>query len=149
MRHKTYKGLVSSLKENQIYTFGSNTEGRHAKGAALQAMNFGAIYGQASGLQGQSYAIITKDLKKKRHPSITTEVIIAQIKTLYEFAEINLNLDFLIAYSVWPNLNYYSPIEMAHMFAYHDIPENIVFEEEFYKLINEELDRKNSPTSEF
>lgn len=61
-----YKGIITELPENGIFVFGSNTQGRHGKGAALLAKNkFGAIYGQAKGLQGQSYAIITKDLTKK------------------------------------------------------------------------------------
>lgn len=45
-----------------IFVFGSNLAGRHGKGAALYARkNYGAIYGQGEGLQGQSYAIPTKD----------------------------------------------------------------------------------------
>lgn len=46
----------------QIFVFGSNLAGRHGKGAALFARkNHGAIYGQAMGLQGNSYGIPTKD----------------------------------------------------------------------------------------
>jgi len=45
-----------------IFVFGSNLAGRHGKGAALHArQHHGAIYGQAIGLQGHSYAIPTKD----------------------------------------------------------------------------------------
>ena len=50
-----------------IFVFGSNTEGRHGAGAALYArQHHGAIYGQARGLQGNSYAIVTKDLSLDR-----------------------------------------------------------------------------------
>jgi len=46
----------------EIFVFGSNLAGRHGKGAALTAMKeHGAIYGKGSGLQGNSYAIPTKD----------------------------------------------------------------------------------------
>lgn len=46
---------ITTLKENQIFVFGSNANGNHAGGAARQAVeNFGAIMGQAEGLQGQS-----------------------------------------------------------------------------------------------
>lgn len=46
----------------KIFVFGSNLAGRHGKGAALYArQHYGAIYGQGVGLQGQSYAIPTKD----------------------------------------------------------------------------------------
>jgi hypothetical protein len=45
-----------------IFVFGSNLAGRHGKGAALCALKeHGAIYGRGKGLQGNSYAIPTKD----------------------------------------------------------------------------------------
>jgi hypothetical protein len=54
-----------NMPTNGIFVFGSNTEGRHGAGAAKAAVDeFGAKYGQAEGLQGQSFAIVTKDLAK-------------------------------------------------------------------------------------
>jgi hypothetical protein len=51
---------ISSLRENEIFVFGSNLAGVHAGGAARTArLKFGAIKGQGVGLQGQSYAIPT------------------------------------------------------------------------------------------
>lgn len=51
---------ITSLRPNEIFVFGSNTKGMHNGGAAGYACkNFGAVYGQAEGLQGQSYAIPT------------------------------------------------------------------------------------------
>ena len=48
--------------KNQIFVFGSNLAGRHGKGAALTAYRkYGAIYGQGVGMQGNSFAIPTKD----------------------------------------------------------------------------------------
>ena len=47
---------------NEIFVFGSNLAGRHGKGAALEArLKHGAKYGNPIGLQGNSYAIPTKD----------------------------------------------------------------------------------------
>lgn len=52
-----------------VFVFGSNLAGRHGKGAALWArQNRGAIYGQPSGIQGNSYAIPTKDENLKTLP---------------------------------------------------------------------------------
>jgi len=52
--------LITELGENQIFVFGSNLAGKHNGGGAKIAMEkFGAIYGQAVGIQGQSYAIPT------------------------------------------------------------------------------------------
>ena len=50
--------LVESLKDGQVFVFGSNLIGYHSGGASLVAMQrFGAVWGQAEGPQGQCYAI--------------------------------------------------------------------------------------------
>ncbi|MCK5787456.1 MAG: hypothetical protein KAH32_00450 [Chlamydiia bacterium] len=49
--------------ENTIFVFGSNPEGRHGAGAAKAAKEkFGAINGQGLGLQGNAYALPTKNI---------------------------------------------------------------------------------------
>ena len=138
IQRKTYSGMIQNLAPNQVFVFGSNTQGKHGKGAALTAKNkFGAIYGQAEGPQGQSYAIITKDLTKNTHPSRTPEQIKEQIHNLYEYARENPDKEFLVAYSgKGTNLNAYSNQEMADMFSSEPIPNNIVFEQEFNELIS-------------
>jgi uncharacterized protein (DUF1810 family) len=51
---------ITSLKHDEVFVFGSNLEGMHGGGAARAArIRFGAIMGQGTGLQGQSYAIPT------------------------------------------------------------------------------------------
>lgn len=154
---KTYSGNITKLLKNQIFVFGSNTEGRHGQGAAKWALiNAGAIYGQPMGWQGQSYAIMTKDLTKRVHPSVNKDTIQWQIGVLYHNANQNPDLEFLIAYSgTGSNLNGYTNKEMAWMFKHpidsegdpwvnsidlfnvkpFSIPENIIFEESFYNLI--------------
>jgi hypothetical protein len=134
---KTYKGLITQLDDNSIFVFGSNTQGRHGKGAALIArQKFGAIYGQSVGIQGNSYAICTKDLTKSVHPSVSTRDIIGQITLLYSFAKAMPRLTFYVAYSgQGVNLNGYTPLEMANMFGHKDIPDNVIFEEYFSKII--------------
>ena len=53
-------GFIKSLKADEIFVFGSNLAGAHGGGAARIAVeDFGAIWGQGVGLQGQSYAIPT------------------------------------------------------------------------------------------
>lgn len=47
---------------DMFFVFGSNLGGYHGAGAAKEALErFGAVYGKAEGLQGQSYGIPTKD----------------------------------------------------------------------------------------
>lgn len=136
LKNKTYQGVIISLPPNGIFVYGANTEGRHGLGAAKVAREkFGAIYGK-TGLQGQSYGIITKDLRATSHPSVSIEAITKQIGDLYRFAETRQDLEFYVAYSgKGKNLNNYTPREMADMFASFPIPNNMVFEEEFSKLV--------------
>ena len=49
---------VESLEKGQVFVFGSNLIGCHSGGASKMAMDrFGAVWGQAEGMQGQCYAI--------------------------------------------------------------------------------------------
>lgn len=55
---------IDKLEDDEVFVFGSNTEGMHAGGAARMAMNWGAIYGKAFGLQGKTFAIPTVDYRR-------------------------------------------------------------------------------------
>lgn len=135
---KTYKGLIEKLKENQIFVFGSNKEGRHGKGSALTArQKFGAKYGQPSGLQGQSWGMITTDLTVYYRPSYPKYKVIEEIGKLYEFASENPELEFLVAYTGLENKNLsgFTNQEFADMFSQFTIPSNIIFEEQFSTLL--------------
>lgn len=60
MENRISPSRIVSLEENEIFVFGSNLAGMHGGGAArIAADNFGAVWGQGVGLQGQSYAIPT------------------------------------------------------------------------------------------
>ena len=136
---KTYSGKVTSLQSNQVFVFGSNPEGRHGAGAAkLARTKFGAIYGQGEGLQGQSYALPTKDLRVKENKglrSISSADITNNIKKLYETARKNSSKEFLVSDYSGKNLNGYTGQELADMFANAGpIPNNIVFHDNFQKL---------------
>lgn len=52
--------MVTELKEDEIFVFGSNLHGLHGGGAARYAFDhFGAEYGVGVGFTGQCYAIPT------------------------------------------------------------------------------------------
>ena len=62
MEENKYKGYtpdyIDTLLPKQIFVFGSNALGYHTGGASGTARKkFGAVWGQAEGLQGQCYAI--------------------------------------------------------------------------------------------
>ena len=131
--------------ENIVFVFGSNPEGRHGAGAAKVAVEqFGAVYGQGEGLQGNAYALPTKDLRVKGNPdwkrSIPEKDIEQNITKLYEVARQNPEKSFCVAYRNvdHTSLNGYTGIEMMTMFINAGreaggIPENIVFSEEWAK----------------
>lgn len=135
---KYYTGNIKP-ERNVIYVFGSNPEGRHGKGSAYIAKkDFGAKYGQGEGLQGNSYAIPTKDLRVKKDggmKSIPPSKIIDSIKKFYDVAQENPNKLFKVAYrnTYEKSLNGYTGIEMIKMFKKAgDIPDNVLFSQEWF-----------------
>jgi len=139
MNTRYYTGDIVP-QEDTIFVFGSNPEGRHGSGSAKCAIDkFGAIYGQGEGLQGQCYALPTKDLRvKKNHAlrSISPEQIIQNIKKMYKCAEEHPDKKFKIAYrnTNEVTLNGYSGYEMIDMFLKAGtIPDNVYVSEEWHK----------------
>lgn len=139
--HFTMKYYIGNIKpkDDVIFVFGSNPEGRHGAGAAKVARQlFGAVYGQGEGLQGNSYALPTKDLRIKENNgfrSIKPETITESIRSLYACAKEHSDKKFCIAYrnTYDRSLNGYTGIEMIRMFLdAGPIPENIFISEEWY-----------------
>jgi hypothetical protein len=125
---------ITSLKPNEVFVFGSNTEGRHGKGAALIAKNkFGAKQGQAEGLQGNSYAIITKDLSKGER-SISLDKIAEGINKLADFAENNPDTKFYVT-KLGSSLAGYTINEIKEQFRKVNeegaIPNNVILPKEY------------------
>lgn len=85
---------IDKLSDNEIFVFGSNTQGAHGGGAARTAMNWGAIYGQAFGLQGKTFAIPTVDYTKSGKMSI--ETIKEYVDRFLDFAKENKDKKFLV-----------------------------------------------------
>ena len=152
---KLYRTTVSSYSgditpdANTIFVFGSNPEGRHGAGAAKVAREkFGAIYGQGEGLQGNAYALPTKDLRVTENRglrSISESQIIENIKKLYETARQNPDKQFKVAYrnTDRASLNGYTGLEMIDMFLKAgSIPTNIVFSKEWVDTGRFNLSRK-------
>lgn len=148
---------ITKLEPNYVFVFGSNPEGRHGAGAAKAALKFGAKYGIGRGLQGQTYALVTKNLKegfveklsdgtiktyhKAGYRSISKEDLIDNIKEFYACAEQNKHLKFFVAYKAdSKNLNGYSSQEMFEMLTTYKIPDNVYLHSSFRifeEIINE------------
>lgn len=125
---------IKVLKENEVFTFGSNRQGRHSLGAALTARKkFGAIYGQSRGLQGQSYAIITKELRNN-YESVTLEEIKKEINIFIQFTKSTPHLTFLVT-EIGCGLAGLKPKDIAPLFQEAKDIENIHLPERFWRLI--------------
>lgn len=113
-----------------IFVFGSNLAGRHGKGAALTAMKeYGAIYGKGEGLQGNSYAIPTKDKNLKTLPLACIYVYVLHFLV---FAEVHPEFIFKVT-RIGCGLAGYKDEDIAPMFK--EAPYNCLLPEEWKERI--------------
>lgn len=122
---------ITELNSNQIFVFGSNESGVHGAGAAkLAYKKFGAIWGVGFGLQGQSYAIPTKDLKIQTLPLDKIERYIRFF--LLEAMEYP-TYTFLVT-KIGCGLAGYSEEQIGSLFKNKNIPENVILPQSFVTL---------------
>lgn len=92
---RTTSDMITDLSENEIFVFGSNRSGIHGAGAArLAACKWGAEPRNPEGLQGQTYAIPTKDFNV--YDTLTIPEIKEYVDRFLEFAFENEGLTFLV-----------------------------------------------------
>ena len=122
------------LKLRHIFVFGSNRQGRHGLGAALTARNeHGAIYGQARGLQGNSYAIVTKELRQG-YKAVTISEIALEVAAFLDFAAENPEWIFDVA-PIGCGLAGFVPSQIAPLF--NDVPSNVRLPPEFQQALSQ------------
>lgn len=85
---------IDKLEDDEVFVFGSNTEGMHAGGAARMAMNWGAVYGKAFGLQGKTFAIPTVDYTRSGKMSV--DEIKKYVDEFLDFTIKNKDKKFLV-----------------------------------------------------
>jgi hypothetical protein len=124
---------IEKLGENEVFVFGSNQSGRHGKGAAKTALGWGAVWGQASGLQGRTYGIPTKDSTVRRTLSITE--IKPYVEEFIDFAIANPSMIFLVT-EIGCGLAGYKPKDIAHLFERAKDVENIHLPSKFWRRID-------------
>lgn len=114
----------------EIFVFGSNTAGRHGKGAALEAYEkWGAKRGQGSGRQGNSYAIPTKTQgADKVLKTLPLPVIELHVQAFLLYAATHKNLIFKLT-AIGCGLAGYKPEQIGPMFK--GAPSNVMLPEEF------------------
>jgi hypothetical protein len=121
----------SQPKNNQVFVFGSNEAGRHGAGAAKAArLHYGAEYGNGYGLQGQSYAIPTKDGRIK---TLSLEAIKRYVNEFKLFAKNNPQLEFFVT-RIGCGLAGYNDSDIAPMFV--GSPSNCSFANQWKTYLN-------------
>lgn len=114
---------ISKLAPNEVFVFGSNLEGIHGGGAALTAYKkFGAIWGQGTGLQGQSYGIPTMQGG--------VETIKPYVDEFIQFAKEHPNLKFLVT-PIGCGIAGFKPSQIASLFKEAKNIFNIYLPKEF------------------
>ncbi|MBD5358818.1 MAG: TIGR02452 family protein [Bacteroides sp.] len=127
MNKKFTPGKIESLKPNEVFVFGSNLSGFHVGGAAKTAVKkFGAIYGQAEGLQGQSYAIPTN--------LPTVDTIRPHVAKFIKFAKNHPDLTFLVT-PLGTGFSGFTSYEIAPLFNEALTLENIILPKSFVEVI--------------
>lgn len=122
---------IITLKPNEVFVFGSNLCGRHGAGAAyLAKKRFGAVSGIPRGIQGQSYAIPTKDRRLVRRP---LEDINWEIVEFLACAAYHPNYIFLVT-EIGCGLAGYTPKDIAPLFFKQPISENVLLPRRFEEL---------------
>jgi hypothetical protein len=123
---------VESLGVNQVFVFGSNESGRHGKGAAKTAMTWGAVYGQASGIQGKTYGIPTVNA------SISNKLPLNKIRRYVdeftEFAKHQTELEFLVT-EIGCGLAGHKHKDIAPMFEAASILPNVLLPRKFWRVL--------------
>jgi hypothetical protein len=123
---------IEQLAANEIFVFGSNTSGEHFGGASRYAYDhYGAVWGQAEGLQGQSYGVVTLDFFGKIN--ISLQYISEQVMKLYNFASGHPNLTFIVP-KIGSGISGFKVEEIRGIFiSLRPVqPDNVVLPKEFY-----------------
>lgn len=118
---RTTPEFITELLPGEIFVFGSNLQGAHAGGAARIAYNnFGAIWGQGVGLQGQSYGIPTMQGG--------VETVRPYVNEFIQFAKDHPELTFLVT-RIGCGIAGFTDAEMAPLFEKAHSIENVILPE--------------------
>lgn len=133
MTMKVVDEKITKLEPNQIFVFGSNLSGYHGAGAAKTARKkYGAVWGQAYGLQGQSFAIPT--VKEFISGKMELQDIKKYVNKFLELSKLYQEYEFLVT-EIGCGLAGYNIEDIAPMFKVvleePDLYKNIILPKRF------------------
>lgn len=129
MKQRITSDCITALKPGEIFVFGSNLEGAHGGGAALQAWRqWGAVWGQGAGLQGQTYGIPTM------HGG--PEAIRPYVDEFIRFAQMHPELTFLVT-EIGCGIAGFTPRDIAPLFRPAVDVSNVCLPQRFWDVLNE------------
>ena len=115
---------ITSLREGEIFVFGSNKEGMHGGGAARVAYKkFGAEWGVGVGMTGQCYAIPTMDG--------SIDIIRKHVDDFTAYAKAHPELTFLVT-RIGCGIAGWRDIEIAPLFKEASALDNVTLPEELW-----------------
>ncbi|MHA6513488.1 A1S_2505 family phage non-structural protein [Tessaracoccus sp. Z1128] len=111
---------ISTLAPDEVFVFGSNSNGAHGGGAARFAMDrFGAVWGQGHGMQGRSFAV----------DSMSGLTVLAdEVARFLQYALAHPERVFLVT-EIGCGIAGYTPAQVAPLFA--DAPANVALPASF------------------
>lgn len=119
--------MITSLKPNQIFVFGSNLSGWHSGGAALQAKRrFGAKQGRGEGMTGKCYAFPTLGIGMGKR---TDRGLLTSVRRFYVVVRANPDKEFLLT-KVGCGIAGYDEAYMKSLFR--SAPANVVKPDDWY-----------------
>ena len=115
---------ITSLREGEIFVFGSNKEGMHGGGAARIAYEeFGAEWGVGVGMTGRCYAIPTMDR--------SIGIIRKHVDDFTAYAKEHPELTFLVT-RIGCGIAGWRDSEIAPLFKEASALDNVTLPEEFW-----------------
>lgn len=123
--------LITNLNEGEVFVFGSNEAGIHGAGAAKTALQWGAIYGKGFGMQGNTFAIPSKDHNIK---TLNITKISEYINQFLLYAKLTKDKTFLVT-EIGCGLAGFNPEDIAPLFENAISINNVHLPQRFWEVL--------------
>ena len=127
MENRNTPSFITTLKDGEVFVFGSNKEGMHGGGAARVAyQKFGAKWGEGVGMTGRCYAIPTMDG--------SLDIIRGYVDDFTEYARSHPELTFLVT-RIGCGIAGWTDEQIAPLFRKASKLDNVTLPESFWRII--------------